>query len=124
MADPVKKVDKPFTYSDYATWPNDKRYEVIEGVSYSMAPGASDIHQDISSVLHGEFYIYLKGKKCKVYHPPFDVILPEEGETFETASNVVQPDIFVVCDKEKTTRQTFRTFYEKNNRSSGSCSLY
>jgi len=68
-----------------------------------MAPGASDMHQDASVQLIIEFGNYLRGKKCKVYHPPFDVILPEEGETFENATNIVQPDIFIVCDKDKRT---------------------
>jgi Uma2 family endonuclease len=61
------------------------------------------MHQDVSVQLVVEFGSYLRGKKCKVYHPPFDVILPEEGETLETAKNIVQPDIFVVCDKDKIT---------------------
>lgn len=91
MADPIRNVDKTFTYTDYASWPDDKRYELIAGVAYSMSPGASDMHQDVSVQLVTEFSVYLRGKKGKVYHPPFDVILPEEGETFETASNVVQP---------------------------------
>ena len=103
MADTIRKVEKLFTYADYTTWSDDKRYEVIEGETYTMAPGASDLHQETSGELFTEFSVYLRGKKCKVYHPPFDVILPEEEETFETATNIVQPDIFVVCDKEKTT---------------------
>jgi len=105
MADPIKKEKKIYTYSDYATWYDDKRYEVIQGEAYCMAPGASDIHQDASGELYYAFKHYLRGKKCKVYHPPFDVILPEEEETFETASNVVQPDIFIVCDKDKITHR-------------------
>ncbi len=107
MAEPVRNIERAFTYSDYASWPDDKRYEVIGGVAYSMSPGASDIHQDVSVQFVTEFSVYLRGKKCKVYHPPFDVILPEEGETFETASNVVQPDVFIVCDKEKKTRRGY-----------------
>ncbi|MEQ8167715.1 MAG: Uma2 family endonuclease [Candidatus Eremiobacterota bacterium] len=101
MADTVKKSEKKFTYSDYATWHDDKRYEIISGQVYTMAPGASDMHQDVSVQLVVEIGSYLRGKKCKIYHPPFDVILPEDGDTLETAKNIVQPDIFVVCDKEK-----------------------
>ena len=103
MADSAKKVMDFFTYSDYLAWPEDKSYEVIEGVAYSMAPRASEIHQDVSGELFYFFKHYLRDKKCKVYHPPFDVILPEKGETLETASNVVQPDLFIVCDKDKRT---------------------
>lgn len=105
MADPIKNIDKTFTYSDYASWPDDKRYEVIAGMAYSMAPGANDMHQDASTELVYQFRAYLKDKRCKVYHTPFDVILPEKDETFDTASNVVQPDVFIVCNKDKITRK-------------------
>ena len=101
MADPVRKVEKAFTYSDYINWPDDKRYEVIGGEAYNMAPAPSERHQGVSGVLYGEFYIYLKGKQCKVYHAPFDVAFPEKGETFDTSTNVVQPDIVIICDKDK-----------------------
>jgi len=33
MADPVRKENRIYTYSDYAIWPDDKRYEVIAGVA-------------------------------------------------------------------------------------------
>jgi len=45
-----------------------------------MAPGASNIHQDASRELYYTFKHYLRDKKCKVYHLPCDVILPEKGE--------------------------------------------
>jgi len=105
MSEPVKKENKIYTYSDYASWPDDRRYEIINGEPYNMAPGAGDLHQGVSAQLLAEFVIYLRDKKCRAFHAPFDVILPEEGETFETSSNVVQPDIIVVCDKDKITRK-------------------
>lgn len=105
MAEALKREKKIYTYSDYALWPDEERWEIIKGEAYSMAPGASDIHQDTSGELYLEFGNYLRGKTCRVYHPPFDVILPEEGETFETASNIVQPDITVICDKNKITKK-------------------
>ena len=52
-------------------------------------------------VLFTLFFSYFKGKKCKVYAAPFDVRLPEKNENSESASNVVQPDISVICDKSK-----------------------
>ncbi|MEQ8189467.1 MAG: Uma2 family endonuclease [Candidatus Eremiobacterota bacterium] len=105
MSEPVTKENKIYTYSDYASWQDGKRYEIIGGKAYSMSPGASDMHQGVSAQLLAEFVIYLRGKKCRAFDAPFDVILPEEGETFENSSNVVQPDIIVVCDKEKITRR-------------------
>jgi len=105
MADALKKEKRIYTYSDYAAWSDDKRYEVIGGESYSMAPGPSDIHQGSLGELFTEFSLYLRGKKCRAFVAPFDVVLPEEGETFETASNIVQPDIIIICDKDKITRR-------------------
>lgn len=93
--------DKIYTYDDYCKIDDDGRYEVINGVIYLMSPGVNKEHQDISVNLIIEIGSYLKGKKCSVYHQPFDVRLPREGETKKTVSNVVQPDIFVVCDKSK-----------------------
>ena len=103
MADPLLKEAKILTYSDYIFWPDDKRYEIIGGLSYSMAPAPGERHQGVSGELYIEFGTYLRGKKCKVYHAPFDVVLPEKGETFDTSRNVVQPDISVICDKKKIT---------------------
>ena len=40
----------------------------------------------------------LKGKSCKAYDAPFDVLLPEADDEIET---IVQPDIVVFCDRTK-----------------------
>ena len=92
---------KSYTYEDYRKINDDKRREIINGVIYLMSPGANRKHEDISGSLFYLFYDYLKGKKCKVYDAPFDVRLPKKGETKATVSTVVQPDIFIVCDKSK-----------------------
>ena len=101
MAEPIRKTKTVLTYSDYTSWNDDKRYEIIEGNSYSMAPAPGERHQSASTQLLTEFALYLKEKKCKVYHAPFDVALPESGEIFETATNVIQPDLVIICDKNK-----------------------
>ncbi|MDR1702782.1 MAG: Uma2 family endonuclease, partial [Sporomusaceae bacterium] len=99
------KKDYFYTYEDYCKLDDDKRYEVINGVIYLLASGANWEHQTISSNLHREFSVYLKGKKCQVFHPPFDVILPKKDETTKKASSIIQPDIFVVCDKNKLNKR-------------------
>jgi len=105
MAEPVKKDRSIFTYGDYLNWPSDEKWEIIEGDAYDMSPSPFEEHQRISSALHIEIGIYLKGKICRIYHAPFDVILPEEGDTEDNATNIVQPDIFVVCDRKKIQRK-------------------
>jgi Uma2 family endonuclease len=94
-------IDRKYNYADYYKINDDKRREVINGVIYLMSPSANRKHQRISGNFYGMFWNYLRGKKCEVFHAPFDVLLPKEGETQETASNVIQPDILVVCDKNK-----------------------
>ncbi|MDR1702800.1 MAG: Uma2 family endonuclease [Sporomusaceae bacterium] len=93
-----------YTYGDYCKFNDDKRREIINGVIYLMT-APNDEHQEILGGLFNEFYNYLKGKKCVVRVAPYDVRLPKEGETKETVSTIVQPDIVVVCDKNKRDRK-------------------
>lgn len=45
----------------------------------------------------------LKGSPCQVLTAPLDVYLKEHAERSSEDSNVVQPDIMVVCDSENVT---------------------
>jgi len=90
-----------YTFEDYLTWNDGKRWEIIDGVIYLMSPMPSLEHQKISVNLVQNFAAYLKGKKCQVFHPPFDVRLPKENEHSKKASTTVQPDITVICDSNK-----------------------
>jgi len=36
------------TYGDYLGWPEDLRYELVDGEAYRMAPGPDLEHQDIA----------------------------------------------------------------------------
>jgi len=101
MAYPRRKEDKKYTYGDYLHWPDEERWEIIEGVAYNMSPAPSRRHQKVLIALLNEFYNYLKGKNCEVYGAPFDVRLPEGDEREEEIKTVVQPDIAVICDKSK-----------------------
>jgi len=96
----MKREDR-YTYADYLTWDDGERWELIHGVAYNMTPAPSRKHQDISWELTRQFSAFLHGKKCKGFTAPFDVRLPAPGETDETTSTVVQPDLVVVCDPEK-----------------------
>ena len=89
-----------WTYADYKAWelkPRE-RYEIIHGVAYAMsAPNA--FHQTMLMELSRQFANFLVGKPCKVYPAPYDVrLFYTEDESDDT---VVQPDLTVVCDKEK-----------------------
>ena len=50
MGLPVRRSEQHYTYGDYRRWPDDERWELIDGVAYSMS-GPTTIHQTISMEL-------------------------------------------------------------------------
>ena len=89
-----------YTYADYKEWELDEgeRFELIEGEAYAMsAPNTR--HQAILGELFNQIYNFLKGKPCKVFPAPFDVRLFYKAD--ESDDTVVQPDIMIICDKNK-----------------------
>jgi Uma2 family endonuclease len=102
MGLPAKKDDRIYTYADYISWPEDERWELIDGVAYNMSPAPGRKHQGIVGTLFGELYQYLKGKPCDVYVSPFDVRLSaENAASNDDIINVVQPDVSVYCSQNK-----------------------
>lgn len=105
----VPKGDKDglFTYRDYLSWPDDERWELIHGVAYNMSPAPARRHQGILSYFSHRFVSHFDGGLCSVYIAPFDVLLPDPGKftSEEESDTVVQPDLVVVCDSTKLTRQ-------------------
>ena len=89
------ETDKKFTYKDYLKWPDDERWELINGVPYNMTPAPSTNHQIIAGNFFTLLNVNLKSKVCTPFMPPTDVVLSEH--------DVVQPDVLVVCDKSKIT---------------------
>ena len=97
MGQPLRKPATIFTYADYRDWPNDERWELIEGEAYAMAaPGLA--HQTAVGELFRQIANYLVGKPCRPFVAPFDVRLPRGQEADDDVTTVVQPDISVVCD--------------------------
>ena len=104
MADPLRKSDRPYTYRDYKSWPYDERWELIDGVAWNMSPAPNRLHQKISMQILIQIASFLEDKECEVYHAPFDVFLPDAPDQAEDdVATVVQPDISVICDREKLT---------------------
>jgi Uma2 family endonuclease len=97
----ARKLGERFTYGDYLSWDDGERWELIDGVPYNMSPAPLVAHQRILGELHLEFGTWLKGKRCKVFLAPFDVRLPESDESDDLVDTVVQPDLAIICDKEK-----------------------
>ncbi len=105
MGLPAKKTDGFYTYADYLTWDDDKRREIIEGKVYAMVPAPSRSHQDIAGQIYRLLSDFLENRECEVYIAPFDVILSDAKD--KDSKNIVQPDVFVICDEEKSSEKGF-----------------
>ena len=103
MASP--KPDKKYSYADYLQWPDEERWEIIDGVPYDMSPAPSTKHQAISMGIAGQLWSFFRDKECQVFAAPFDVRLPLNAEKDEEIYNIVQPDLSVICDPSKLDEQ-------------------
>lgn len=90
-----------YSYADYLTWELDEMVEIIKGRLFKMTPAPSRIHQKVALKLGSILLQFLHGKPCDVYIAPFDVRLSKTSTKNEDIYTVVQPDICVICDKEK-----------------------
>ena len=95
---PLPQSEKQYTYKEYLSWPEDERWEILDGRPYMQA-APSWQHQAICFELGRQFGNYLAGKSCRAFTAPFDLIITDETKKDESSSNVVQPDLLVVCDK-------------------------
>ena len=92
---------KVCTEEDYYNLPENIRAELIDGQLIYNQAAPPRIHQTILGELHTIInnYIKSKGGPCHVYPAPFAVKLWKDRET------IVEPDISVICDRDKLTDQ-------------------
>lgn len=97
-----------YTYADLLTWDDNTRYELYNGQPMALA-SPSHVHQKISFEIGRQLGNYLNGKRCDAYAAPFDVrLFEEDGDRPEDIDIVVQPDLMVICDKNKVDRNGVR----------------
>jgi Uma2 family endonuclease len=95
-----------YTYADYRTWPDDERWELIDGVAWNMSPAPSTSHQAILGELHLQVAPSLKGTRCRVFRAPFDLLLPgSRGKREDEVADVVQPDLTGICGPARVTER-------------------
>ena len=94
-----KKKQGEYTLEDYYALPEDRRVELIDGVIYDMS-APSNLHQVLSGYLFRRLADYVDDHdgNCMVYIAPFAVQLDRDDRT------MVEPDIAVVCDRNKLKR--------------------
>ena len=99
MNETVEK--KRYTMADLISWPDEPRYELIEGEPVLFATPMRR-HQEAVLNLATVIRNYLRGKTCRVFIAPFGVRLFEKiGDRPENTDTLVEPDICVVCDQDK-----------------------
>ncbi len=91
-----------YTYQDYLSWPDEPRYELLDGEAVMMT-APSTMHQRVIRELVTQLTIALrsKSKDCEVFPAPFDVRLGTADAANDQTRTVVQPDISVICDRNK-----------------------
>lgn len=104
----AQRDEKHHTYADYLGWPEDVRYELIDGVAWMMAPAPDLAHQEIAGEVFRQLANRLEGHPCRVFIAPVDVRLPRAAEADEDVDTVVQPDVLVVCDPARLDRRGVR----------------
>lgn len=97
MALPQEKI---YTIEDIYALPEGQRAELIDGRIYMMAP-PNTMHQRISYSFARKISDYIDKRKgnCEVFLAPFAVFLNQDN------MNYVEPDISVICDKDKIDEQ-------------------
>ena len=91
---PPPKKQGEYTLDDYLALPDDIRAELIDGVIFLMsAPGT--LHQALSGMIFNTILSYIKNHRgtCIPFSAPTDVQLDCDDKT------IVQPDVFIVCDR-------------------------
>ena len=92
---------KIYTEEDYYSLPENIRAELIDGDLIYNQAAPSRKYQTILMELAGTIRNYIKSKAgtCQIYPAPFAVKLMEDRNT------IVEPDISVICDKDKLTER-------------------
>ena len=106
MADSVRKTDRHYTNRDRASWPDDERWELVDGVAWNMSPAPSTAHQRVLGHLYRLFAEAAEGSGCEVLFAPVDVFpFAATEDEIDDADTVVQPDLIVACDPARLVRR-------------------
>ena len=91
-----QKKQGEYTLEDYYALPEDKRYELIDGVLYEMT-APTTLHQIIALQMCYQIEKFIEEKEgsCMTYIAPVDVQLDCDDKT------MVEPDVIILCDRSK-----------------------
>ena len=96
----VIRIEDTYTIKDIYELPDGERAELIDGKIYYMAPPGTE-HQRLVHHFDREIGNYIQGRHgdCEVFPAPFAVFLSDNDR------NYVEPDISVICDRNKITEK-------------------
>ena len=91
-----QKKQGEYTLEDYYALPEDKRYELIDGVLYEMTVPTT-VHQIIALQMCYQIERFIEEREgnCMTYIAPVDVQLDCDDKT------MVEPDVIILCDRSK-----------------------
>ena len=94
-------IPDPSSRSTYEDWLQlEGNWELIEGKLYNMTPAPSSNHQFAVGELYFALRSFFQNRDCYVFTSPFDVYL-SENEDYDRPNQIIQPDLAVVCNKNK-----------------------
>ncbi len=104
MALPNARIGE-FTLEHYLSWPEQERWQLLDGHAYAMAPPLIN-HQRVVFELGGQLRNQLLGKRCTPLVAPVGVALPRREQAHAKpwpggTDTVFEPDLVVVCDPAK-----------------------
>lgn len=96
----VLRQEEAYTIEDIYALPDGERAELIDGQIYYMSPPSTK-HQRLLNFISTEINMYIRQNngECEVFPAPFAVFLDKDDK------NYVEPDISVICDKNKITEK-------------------
>ena len=96
----VIRIEDTYTIKDIYELPDGERAELIDGKIYYMAPPGME-HQRLVHHFDREIGNYIQGRHgdCEMFPAPFAVFLSDNDR------NYVEPDISVICDRNKITEK-------------------
>lgn len=100
MGEAAKIIEHRYTYADMQRWPEEDRWELVNGVPLAMSPATGRLHQLVVRNLFRQLDAASMQGGCQAFFAPFDVRLdaPVAAADDAETTTVVQPDILVVCD--------------------------
>jgi len=96
---------KKYNLNEFLEFVKDReeQYELIDGEINMMAAPTVE-HQDIAGYIYRKLGNYLESKTCRPFIASVDVVLFEKNKKND-CQNVFQPDVFVVCNPKKISKE-------------------